>query len=826
MAGGPPGNDSAARDRPHGGRDGDRAGGARAGEPQRADALPAQGELGMARRPAAETTGPGEVVLDGTLSRIVFENPEAQWTVARVRVEGRLPAARGPARDGDAEITAVGALTGMVPGTPLRLRGTWEHHPKYGRQFRIAGVPQVRAPETLDGITRYLGSGVIPGIGPELARRIVQRFGMETLDVIQAAPGRLQEVAGIGAARAEKIADTWKAQHALHDVMVFLRSYGISAAYATRIYRRYGDRTIGVVRENPYRLAIDIWGIGFKTADTIARNLGMERTAPARLEAGLIHVLGKLSEEGHVHAPEAVLLEQAAAVLEVDAALLPEALGRLDASNLVVRESLGDRGTCVSLTSLWEQEHDAAALFAALVGTPMRPVQVKLDAALAALERDVGITLTGEQRRAVEAAVMDKCVIVTGGPGVGKTTIVRAIVHLFAGLKRKVALAAPTGRAAKRLAESTGSEAVTLHRLLEFQPATSSFFRGAGHHLDQDVIIVDETSMVDIALFRALMTALSPATQLVLVGDVDQLPSVGPGAVLADLIASEAATVVRLTEIFRQAQASRIVTAAHQINRGVVPELQPPPGRNARRSDFYFIHRNDVLHARETIVDLVAARIPEAFGFDPMADIQVLCPIHRGELGTISLNQALQERLNPARPAPAAPAEPAAPEPAAAEPAAPAAPEPNQANEIRRGEHVFRVGDKVMQLRNDYDRGVFNGDIGIVHEIMDERRKLLVDFLDGRVVGYEPGDLDQLIHAYAVSVHKSQGSEYPVVILPLVTQHYIMLQRNLLYTAVTRGKALVVVVGSPRAVRLAVQNDTTTARWTWLAERVRDHLRA
>jgi exodeoxyribonuclease V alpha subunit len=339
------------------------------------------------------------------------------------------------------------------------------------------------------------------------------------------------------------------------------------------------------------------------------------------------------------------------------------------------------------------------------------------------------------------------------------------------------------------------------------------------------VVIVDEVSMVDIGLFRALMTALPPTAQLVLVGDVDQLPSVGPGAVLADLIASEAATVVRLTEIFRQAQASRIITAAHEINRGVVPELQPPPGRNARRSDFYFIQRDDIqrddiLRARETIVDLVAERIPEAFGFDPMTDIQVLCPIHRGELGTIALNQALQARLNPAPAvteagAQSGPAEAGAQSGQAAEPL-----------EMRRGDHVFRVGDKVMQLRNDYDRGVFNGDIGIVHEIVDERRKLHVDFLDGRVVGYEPGDLDQLIHAYAVSVHKSQGSEYPVVILPLVTQHYIMLQRNLLYTAVTRGKSLVVIVGSPRAVRLAVQNDTTTARWTWLAERVREQLRA
>jgi exodeoxyribonuclease V alpha subunit len=818
MAAGPPGDDSNAHARPPGER-----AGASAREPA-PGARPAQAELGLLGRGPVGEPRPGEVTIDGTLSHIVFENPDAQWTVARVRVDGKPTAGRG-AIDREVDITAVGMLTGLTPGTPLRLRGAWERHPKYGRQLRVTEPPEVRRPETLNGIELYLGSDAFPGIGPALARRIVQHFGMDTLDVIEAAPGRLQEVSGIGAGRADKIASAWHARRELHAIMVFLRSYGISPAYAARIYRRYGNRTIGVVRENPYRLAIDIWGIGFKTADTIARNLGMERTAPARLEAGLIHVLGKLAEEGHVHAPEAVMLEQAAAVLEVDPGLLPEALDRLVASNLIVRESLGDRGTCVSLASLWEQEHDAAVQFAALVGTPMRPVRVKLDDALAALERDVGIALTGEQRRAVEAAVMDKCVIVTGGPGVGKTTIVRAIVHLFAGLKRKVALAAPTGRAAKRLTESTGSEAVTLHRLLEFQPATSSFFRGAGNHLDQDVVIVDETSMVDIALFRALMTALAPRTQLVLVGDVDQLPSVGPGAVLADLIASEAATVVRLTEIFRQAQASRIITAAHEINRGVVPELQPPPGRNARRSDFYFIQRDEPLRARETIVDLVAERIPEAFGFDPMTDIQVLCPIHRGELGTIALNQALQERLNPGpRAAQAAtagsgdgaggPTE-AGGDGGAVEPV-----------EIRRGEHAYRVGDKVMQLRNDYDRGVFNGDIGIVREIVDEGRKLHVDFLDGRVVGYEPSDLDQLTHAYAVSVHKSQGSEYPVVILPVVTQHFIMLQRNLLYTAVTRGKALVVIVGMPRAVRLAVQNDTTTARWTWLAERVREHLRA
>lgn len=769
MAGGPPGNDGAARER---GRD---------------------------------DAHPGEVTIDGTLSRVVFENPDNLWVVARVRVEpatarpaskpvglglGAMAAERG------SEITAVGALLNIAPGTPLRLRGTWEQHAQYGQQFRIASY-QIRSPQTLDGIVRYLGSGVVPGIGPEFAKRIVRHFGMETLDVIQAAPERLREVEGIGAARVEKIAAAWKAQRDLHEVMVFLRGYGISAAYAARIYKRYGNRAVNVVRENPYRLAIDIWGIGFKTADAIARNLGIEITAPARLEAGIIHVLGKLAEDGHVHAPEGQLVEQAATMLEVAAGLLPVPLAHLERSNLIVREALGDRGTCVSLQYLWEQEHDAAGLFARLVSTPMRLVQINLDTALAALQKEVGIALTAEQRRAVEAAVMDKCVIITGGPGVGKTTIVRAIVHLFTRLGRTVALAAPTGRAAKRLSESTGGEAVTLHRLLEFQPAINGFARGPQDPLDQHVVVIDETSMVNIALFRALLGALAPAAQLVLVGDMDQLPSVGPGAVLADLIASDAATVVRLTEIFRQAQASRIITAAHEINHGIVPELSPPPGRNADRSDFYFIRRDEALRARETIVELVAKRIPEAFGFDPVTDIQVLCPIHRGDLGTIALNQALQDRLNPAR-----------------------AEDAEQA-EMRRGEHVFRVGDKVMQLRNDYDRSVFNGDIGVVRAIDDEERKMEVNFLDGRVVGYEPSDLDQLTHAYAVSVHKSQGSEYPVVILPMVTQHYMMLQRNLLYTAITRAKQMVVLIGSKRAVAMAVRNDKIAERNTSLAERLR-----
>ena len=728
-----------------------------------------------------------ELTLEGTLERVVFQNPTTQWTVARFVPEGAIMA-----------VTVVGALLGVDEGTPLRLRGVWIDDKKFGRQFKI-GSYQTRSPATVAGIERYLGSGLIEGIGPELARRIVARFGMDTLDVIDKDVGRLREVEGIGAARAEKIAAAWTSQREIQDVMVFLRGLGVSAAYAVRIYKKYGREAIGKVRQNPYRLALDVWGIGFKTADSIARSLGISPTAPERLEAGLLHGLEIQGEDGHVHVPEAPLAEATAELLAVDAALLPSALDRLELSGLIVRESLGDRGKCASLASLWREEHDAAACFAELVAAPLRPARFDLDGALRAFEQATGLELAPQQRRAVEASMADKCVVITGGPGVGKTTIVRAMVTMASGAQRRVALAAPTGRAAKRLTESTGFEALTLHRLLEFQPQGGGFARRRGNPLDVEVVIVDEVSMVDIALFHALLEALRPSAQLVLVGDVDQLPSVGPGAVLADVIASGAATVVRLTEIFRQAAASQIIVNAHRVNEGVVPALSPPApapgGAEAPRSDFYFIERADPVAARDTIVELVAERIPARFGLDPVGDVQVLTPMHRGELGTAALNLALQARLNP-------PGEGGA--------------------ELGRGDRAFRVGDKVMQLRNDYEKAVFNGDIGVVREVLVEAGKLIVELPDGRSASYERAELDQLVHAFAVSVHKSQGSEYAAVVLAITTQHYMMLQRNLLYTAITRGKKLVVLVGSKKAVAMAVENDATKTRWTWLAERIRD----
>jgi exodeoxyribonuclease V alpha subunit len=735
------------------------------------------------RHTAAVAAAPTDdlVTLDGTVERVVYRDEASHFTVARFTVVG----------DGLNEwVSVVGELPGLGEGMPLRLRGRWVVDKKFGRQFRIETF-QTRSPETLVGIEKFLGSGVIPGIGPELARRLVMKFGLDTLSVIEAKPERLVEVEGIGAQRAARIAAAFAETRQMQDVMVFLRGHGVSAAFASRIIKRYGKDAVTIVRENPYRLAIDIWGIGFRTADAIAEKLGIARDAPARLEAGLVHVLDTHLEDGHLHVPEDPLLDGAAELLAVDRLRLVIPLSTLEASRLVVREVLGDRGPCLSLAAAHQAEVHAAAAFAELTRTPARPLSLDLDASITDFEVASTLELAPQQRRAVTAALVEKCTVVTGGPGVGKTTIVKAIVHLARLLNRKVALAAPTGRAALRLSESTGTEASTVHRLLEYQPQGGTFARGRGNPLEADVVVVDETSMVDISLFGAILSALRPAAQLVLVGDVDQLPSVGPGAVLADVIASNAATVVRLTEIFRQAAQSAIVVNAHRINQGQLPDLDRPDGE----SDFYFIGRDDAEAARQTLVELVAERIPARFGHDPIHGVQVLTPMHRGDLGTAALNAALQARLNPPREGVA---------------------------ELARGDRAFRVGDKVMQLKNDYDKGVFNGDIGVIKQIDASLGYLRVELPDGRGADYDRAELDQIVHAYAVSVHKSQGSEYPAVVLALHTQHYMMLQRSLLYTAVTRGKRLVVIIGAQRAVGMAVRNASARQRWTWLAERIRE----
>ena len=717
-----------------------------------------------------------DITLDGTLDRVVFKNDESSFTVARFLAPGHQ------------QVTIVGELVGVTEGLPLRLRGQWIEDKKFGRQFKVTSY-QLRSPETLVGIEKFLGSAKIQGIGPEMAKRLVKKFGMETLEVIDRTPERLTEVVGIGTRRAAELSSAFAQHKHVQDLMVFLHGIGVSAALAPRILKRYGKDAINIVRANPYRLAHEIRGIGFRTADAYAQKLGIARDAPERIEAGLLHSLETASEDGHMHLPDEVLIAQAAELLGIAAELITPRLGALEQRGHVIRESLGDRGPCTELPWAYEAEVEGAARLAELIRTPSRASTLDVHAAIHAFEAVTNLQLAGQQRRAVEAALLDKCVVITGGPGVGKTTIVKAIVHLAKLMHRKVSLGAPTGRAAKRLGEATLQEAMTIHRLLEYQPHENGFARRPENPLEADLVVIDEASMVDAQLFRALMAAVRPGAQLVLVGDVDQLPSVGAGSVLSDVIASEAATVIRLTEIFRQAAASKIVVSAHRINHGELPDLDSAPGG---QSDFYFIGRDDPEAARDTIVELVAERIPARFGFDAVAGVQVLAPMHRGELGTAALNKALQDKLNPGVAG---------------------------GLELVRGDRVYRRGDKVMQLKNDYDKSVFNGDIGVIAGITADNH-VRVEF-EGRSVMYERQELDQLIHAYAVSIHKSQGSEYPAVVIPLGTQHFMMLQRSLLYTAVTRGKRLVVIVGSKRAVELAVRNADARKRFTWLAERVR-----
>jgi exodeoxyribonuclease V alpha subunit len=722
---------------------------------------------------------PGDT-LDCTIERVLHYQAGSPFVVAEVRKKGGGLA------------SVVGELGDVHPGTELRLHGKWDTHKKYGLQFR-ADTFQLLTPETVLGMERFLGGAKIPGIGPEIAKRIVARFGLETIDIIQNHPQRLIEVEGIGKVRAERLHERWQEQREVQDVMIFLQGHGVSPAYARRIYKKYGKSAIGMVRENPYRLALEVWGIGFKTADALAQKLGIEKNSPARAEAGLLHVLGELVDDGHCHVPEHELVRDAEKTLEVGRDILEPALNRLVEGHRMVREDLGDRGDCISLLPLWEAETRAAKSLAKLVttgGPVAEETPGEVANALAEFEKERGITLAPQQRAAVEAAVREKVVVITGGPGVGKTTIVNAILRIMTRRARRLLLSAPTGRAAKRMTETTGHAAMTIHRLLEFQPRTGTFARDEVAPLEADMVIVDETSMLDTQLAARLFAAVPARAQLVLVGDVDQLPSVGPGRVLHDVISSKSVTVVRLTEIFRQAAASRVVTNAHRVNKGEMPELITVDG-----SDFYFIAREDPKAVLSTIIELVSNRVPRRFGFDPIDDVQVLSPMHRGDVGAQNLNMELQARLNP----------------------------PGTAPELKHGSRTFRVGDKVIQLRNDYDKEVFNGDVGRVRgiDVSEEGTQLIVEF-DGRDVLYEPQELEQIAHAFALTVHKSQGSEYPAVVIPVVTQHYMMLKRNLLYTAMTRGKRLVVLVGTKKAVGIAVRTDDTKLRWTWLARRIQD----
>jgi exodeoxyribonuclease V alpha subunit len=719
--------------------------------------------------------------LAGTVERIVFAGGDGTFTVARLQLEQ------------GGVVTVVGALAGIPAGAVLRVTGRYETTARFGEQFRVVRYTEV-APQTIEGLRRYLGSGLIKGIGPEFAGRIVDRFGIETLEILDRDPGRISEVPGIGPTRARAIRSAWSAQREVRKVMVFLQGYGVSPAFAARIYKRYGAAAIARVRENPYRLAFDIWGIGFLSADRLAAALGIGPDAPARAEAGVRHVLDEEAGNGHVFVLRSRLVRIAAAMLDQPEAAVGAAIERLAragdvAIDATVVEEPGD--AAVYEVGLYRAETALTTGLTTLLTTAAPPA-AKIDeaGALAWYERSAGITLARQQAEAVRLALAAKVAVITGGPGVGKTTIVRGIVSILAKQNVTVALAAPTGRAAKRLADATGSSASTLHRLLEWRPADGSFGRGPDRPLEADVLIVDEASMLDVRLAAGLVAALPPAARLVLVGDVDQLPSVGPGTVLRDVIESGAVPTVRLTEIFRQAAESLIVVNAHRIHDGEEPELRgtpTSPGEDKR--DFFFLEEADPGKAALLIRDLVATRLPRRYGLEPR-EVQVLAPMHRGDLGAGNLNQLLQEALTAGAPA------------------------------IARGARVLRAGDKVMQVRNDYDKEVWNGDSGIIERIDAEAETVHVRF-DDRTVEYDLDEADALVLAYAATVHKSQGSEYAAVVVPVHTQHFVMLQRNLLYTAVTRGKRLVVLVGTRKALALAVRNADVAARASGLARRLR-----
>jgi len=726
--------------------------------------------------------------LQGTVERIVFAGGDGTFTVARLRVE-----------EASEPVTIVGSLLGIPVGATLRVVGQQEANPRFGPQVRVSSYTEVD-PATLEGLRRYLGSGLVKGIGPEFAARIVERFGIRTLEILDESPHRINEVSGIGPSRAKAIKQAWAAQREVRKVMVFLQGHGVSPAFATRIYKRYGASSIARVRENPYRLAFDVWGIGFLSADRLASTLGIDRESDVRVEAGVRHVVEEASTSGDVFVPEERLLRLAAHLLGVDGTKVAAALERLAKSGELalearVGESLaeGEGGAAVYGAALWNAEESAARGLARLAAAPLPPVSLDIERAVAWYEKTFGLALAPRQSEAVRRALSEKVVVITGGPGVGKTTIVRGIVAILAKKGLRVALAAPTGRAAKRLSEATGMPASTLHRLLQWQPAEAAFGCNADNPLEVDLLVVDESSMLDTRLCADLVAALPPACRLILVGDVDQLPSVGPGAVLKDILASGVIPSVRLTEIFRQAASSLIVTNAHRIHDGEVPDFGQAPGEggsSADARDFFFLEEDDAAAAANLVRDLVVSRLPKRYGVLP-SDIQVLAPMHRGELGAGRLNQLLQEALTAG------------------------------AASVERGDRIYRVGDKVMQLRNDYEKDVFNGDLGRITAVDAEERTLTVAF-EERPVVYESDEWDQIALAYAMTVHKSQGSEYPVVVIPLHTQHFVMLQRNLLYTAVTRGKRLVVLVGSRKALGLAVRRADTAFRCSRLGRRLAD----
>lgn len=715
-------------------------------------------------------------LLKGTVERVTFHDEESGYAVLKVKVGKRME-----------PLTVTGRLATVQPGEGIEAEGEWVNNAQYGRQFKATVIRTIE-PDSVAGIERYLGSGLIDGIGPAYAKRLVKKFGAEVFDIIDHASARLEEVEGIGSKRRKEIKSAWEKQKRVREIMVFLHEHGLGTGRAVRIYQAYGDESVELIKENPFRLAEDIYGIGFKTSDAMAQSMGIAVDAEERIRAGILHQLKSAADDGHCCLPVDSLTERTVELLQVKNDRIEESIARMTGSGDLVPDDI--EGESVVFTpALHYAERGIAARLKSLASRPPEHPEMDIDRAVEWAEKKSALTFAPSQREAIAEALRHRVMVITGGPGVGKTTIVNAILEILAAKNVRIVLAAPTGRAAKRMTETTGRDAVTIHRLLEYQPS-QGFVKKQGSPLKGDFFVLDETSMVDVRLMHHYLDALPPEAHLLLVGDVDQLPSVGPGNVLGDIIASEVVPVVRLTEIFRQASESKIIAAAHAVNAGQLPVIDQVPGE---ASDFYFAECKDPEQTIKTIVRLVRDRIPEKFDFDPIRDVQVLSPMNRSHLGTSNLNSILQAALNP----------------------------PSELKyEVERFGQKFRVGDKVIQMRNNYDKEVFNGDIGRISEIESEPVRVVIRYDDGRRASYEPGELDEVRLAYAITIHKSQGSEFPAVVIPVSSQHYVMLQRNLLYTGLTRGKKLVVLAGEQRALGIAVRNNTSKRRWSGLRSRL------
>lgn len=729
-----------------------------------------------------EMSGDSRLIdLVGQTEKITYHDAESGYTVLRIQVRGYQDL-----------VTAVGLMSSPAVGSLLRLKGNWKNHPKFGVQFDIKEYA-AEIPTSAEGIEKYLASGIIKGIGPHAAEKIVERFGKQTINVLDNEPQRLTEVEGIGAKKAASIRDAWAEQRDMREAMLFLHNYGIGTGLALRVFRHYGAAAVEVLQENPYRLAIDMFGIGFVTADKVAASMGFTKDAPFRIRAGVLHVINELTREGHIYVPIDKLAEAAAEILDVARGVAEAGIEAARLAEEIVVEwfaGCGEDECAVYLPAFHYAEQRSAKNLRKLLEASWSGSYVNIEAVVPWVQRELDINLAPLQIEALEVALRSKVMVITGGPGTGKTTLIKAILRIREARGLRVMLAAPTGRAAKRMTEATGHEAKTIHRMLEFMGKGSGgeFLRDESNPLECDLLVVDEASMIDQILFHHLLKAIPCEASVIFVGDVNQLPSVGAGNVLGDVIASGAVPVARLNEIFRQARESMIVVNAHRVNEGELPVLEER--RDDELRDFYFIRNDDPDAALEIIKTLVTERIPKRYGLDPVDEVQVLSPMHRGSVGTQRLNLELQRVLNTSK----------------------------GARVVRAGV-TYQEGDKVMQLRNNYSKDVYNGDIGRIFKIDGEDGTVAVK-MDNGLVSYEFSELDELVHAYAVSIHKSQGSEYPAVVIPIMTQHYVMLQRNLLYTGITRGKKLVILVGSQKAVALAVKNDRTRKRWTRLAERL------